>query len=127
MAHRAVRRDGDAVSRIEAATRLGTPIVVCDECGVPVVERDALFTGRTDRGNTVIDRVHFCSLNCIEQSTFRGMDVRAWKINPKYGDAIELGARSLHSVDHRWVWTDVGEARWIEENIARLRAAGENL
>lgn len=115
-------------SRVDAANRLGAQIVQCDECGIAIPRPRAFFTARLSNG-LLTGIIDFCSLSCISVSSFRGMDVRAWKPNDRHGhgSCVEIGARSLAFEDKRWVWTDAGDAYWIQENLERLRAAGEDL
>jgi hypothetical protein len=104
------------------------PIVVCDDCGVHVIKADAFFTASRNKLDTVLTNiVSYCSLRCISESVdeYRG-NINAYRwMNKKIGDVSHVGHRSV--VTDSWVWNDTGEAIWIEENLARLRAAGENL
>lgn len=114
----------------QAASRLGTPIVECVECDVTAFRDESLAILRTEKSvpwpADVSGAQHVCSVHCaILFASGRIGFLRAFRWNRRDENWVELGTRAL--ADPRWNWTDTGEARWLEENAARLREAGEIL
>jgi hypothetical protein len=69
---------------------------------------------------------HVCSAHCaIDYADGRTGYLRAFRWNRQMEQWAEIGTRRYEG--NPWKWTDTGEALWIQERVARLRAAGENL
>lgn len=107
--------------RTEAMRRFGA-LVECIECDAYVRPRDAIK----------IEPSSFfmcaCSMRCVLLRSEDRTDAhRAYRWNEPRDCWVEIGRyeRPLASEMWFWTWTDTGEALWIEDNVARLREAGE--
>lgn len=114
----------------EAARRLGAPIFACAECGatgrrdVAIVVATFLDGPASDYLDEPVGDPHLCSIYCVDKITaHRNGWMRAYRWHRRQKQWVTMGIRGRH--DLKWSWNDTGEARWIEENAARLRAAGE--
>lgn len=108
----------------EAATRLGCPIVECCECSTTLrfVDSVTVETHASDGW-----RASLCSLACATAyADGRWGYLSCFRVRVFDGrfELVQIGSRQPSASDP-WNWTDTGNARWIEENTARLRAAGE--
>lgn len=132
-----------AAKRVAVARRLGAPIVSCVSCGVTKRENESFLMIRntTAVGDpaSIGVRVHGCSISCATAysslfprdclSVFRKLEWGPY-LPPGGSDWKPIGSFNSFNSKYRqtlglWVWTDTGNARWIEENVARLRARGE--
>lgn len=122
-------------SRVAVARRLGAPIASCVTCGVTKMEDESfrIIIAAIGRPGFVAHQSHGCSISCaIGYSSLYPQDalsVYRKKVGwgPPVGkeDHWECIGSFNRETPGLWVWTDTGNARWIEENVARLRARGE--
>lgn len=127
---------------VEAMNRLGVWVEKCERC-------DCVYRGETglllhtvgdygEHGGLVggleanfplVPRVFVCSLACAVAAAdarpdrYRNQVTAAGRWSPRREEWVRIGVRPRFQ--EAWSWTDTGEALWIEENAARLRAARE--
>jgi len=128
-----------SANRVAVARRLGAPIVSCVSCSVTKRENESFRMVRfaaIGRPAFVAEHVYGCSISCAmgysslfpqdSLSVFRKRERGPY--SPP-GDKEEHHWECIGSFNREtpglWVWTDTGNARWIEENVATLRARGE--
>jgi hypothetical protein len=116
------------MSAAEAAKRLGVRIEECDRCACTCLRADGLFLGVWgDTPYRHIGNIFLCSMTCLlaacdERPEYVGRQLRAHRWHSFLEKWAIIGERD---VCKDWVWTDTGNALWIEANAAKLRVAGE--
>ncbi len=114
------------MSRTEAASRLGMPMIECVECDRTVRRTSAMVLMLNSQAPPMnVSGGRFtCSLRCvIERAKFEPGFLRCYRWNELAETWHKIGARTY--VKRKWGWTDTGESIWLEENAALLREAGE--
>lgn len=101
---------------------------MCRRCGRTYPAEEGLLMSETnERGVSTGDAWPVCSIMCLIDfsQTLNGLMLAAhWVFAGGVEGWVRIGRRGWRR-DSKWSLTDTGEARWIEENAARLRAAGE--
>lgn len=127
-------------SAVEAARRLGAPVVGCAACGSVAHLDDAVLVMAANEKvlPSGAQGRHLCSIRCsVEYARLHDAEVRsrgvlfandhlpmrAFRWSRVREGWVEMGVRVAPG--SAWDWNDTGEARWIEENAMRLREAGE--
>jgi hypothetical protein len=114
------------------------PIVQCAECATTVFRTESFVVN--DSAVLHVPQHHFdiddllttsafCTVRCVLAFSARTVStniLRCYVWRHRFDDWSEIGVcdRRVNS-GSGWKWTDTGEARWIEENVTRLREAGE--
>ena len=115
------------MSRVEAAQRLGVWFATCDRCGC--THRGESGVALDVYGDALrVPRALACSIACVlalverrpDRYADRRLDAARWhRLREEW---VRAGTRMR---GREWEWDDTSSSRWIEENTARLRAAGE--
>jgi len=119
-----------SANRVAVARRLGAPIASCASCSMTKREDESFLMIRfaaIGRPAFVADHSHGCSISCamIYSSIFPQDALSVFRKKVGWGDHWECIGSFNRETPGLWVWTDTGNARWIEENVATLRARGE--